>query len=261
MDQQQFTQRIYPIYDSGDFEGFITEYDRCIDELGGIELCETDLHIVAHGCRILRWSALEQISDQATLLQDMQRFLVFHADSELVIQLICSLIEDQSMERLLPLLEVASPKPLGAFKSMVCRIAAQSNDMKNYLSALDEFDALPTTKNEKQVRVILENEDLRFDEEHVSALRINELPENNTYLQISAERDGNRVELAMPMPGNNAICEEGNLELNTADQSKSYTLNRNNSSRYFILSPYGYRYKDSNVSIQVSNIKLCIKED
>lgn len=256
MNQQEFCNAIYPLYEAGQFQAFIDEYDRLIELLGGINYNDSNLHIIAHGHRVLRWSALEQISDKKTLSQDIQKFLNAQATSDYTMELICGLIMDQSMERLLPLLEENSPTPLRIIKAMRYRLAQQSNDIDALLKSLKEFDALPAAGNERDVRIILPTHGIRFNQDDIESLHLSTLPDNNGYIEIQATRDGNTIDVSMPLPGNNSICAEGHATLLVNGAETGFTLTTYNSSNSLLVSPYGYDYEDDQVKIMISNLRL-----
>ncbi len=258
MNQQEFCARIYPLFDAGDFQGFIDEYDRNLELLGGIECCDDDIHVIAHGHRVLRWNALEQISTRDVLAADIKRFLATQSHSQYVMQLVCGLIEDQSMERLLPLLEQNSPTPLRILKAMHYRLALQHNAITEALAVKAEFDALPEGVDERGVRILLS--DVRFREEHIVSVSLNRLPENNHYLNIVARHDGHEIEVEMPLPENNSLCESGSATLTQDGVTTDIHLQARACEPFLLLSPYGYRYQSEAITIIINNLRLLTGE-
>lgn len=262
MDQETFLSRVVPLWEARDFEGFIAEYDRCVEDFGGIGVFGEDVHNHLHGMRFVRWNALEQLDDYAAIEEDMARFLAVHHSNSRLMELVSFSLMQEGFDRFLDALEANCPEPNRILKAARCHLARRAGDQLAFLEALADYNKLPAIDHER--RVFIHIDDLRFDDEYFTACKMQVLPDNNAYLSIRAEKEGMSLELELPFPENNAICEEGYAEVSgpsIENGKRRYTLNRADCEDNYVTSPFGLSFRSEHVKMDVKNTSLWQEED
>lgn len=251
MDHKSALEQASERYNSGDYSGAIKSFESAL------AACYTDEQRKSIDVFTpLKLRCYLQLNQDQQLLNELTETLQKYQNDQTTLLSIIILLGKFEMEEVLFAVDIKS-RFIYAQQNIV---ASRHARYEIAADTLAKFEAMPPDEFESNLSFTNKAEyKHQFTLGNLSKYKVNELPNNNIYIELHIQKDENEIIASIPGPSNDAICESGELTIKEDGIEQRCEVNRYQVSFINVWGPYQLKVETELGNLIIMNTQLAAK--